>query len=60
MKNLEKKWWIQKDETVEEIKKKVGQGVDVEKERYVRDSEVCWFNDRWLYDLIHPFLRTDK
>lgn len=21
---------------------------------YVRDSEICWFNDQWLYDLVMP------
>ena len=47
----------QKDATVEELKKEVGENVNIEQERYVRDSEVCWFDDRWLYDLIHPFLR---
>ena len=48
----------QQDKTIEEIKKEVGQTKNIEHERYVRDSEVCWFNDDWLYDLIHPFLRT--
>ncbi len=48
----------QEDATVEDLKKKVGSDVNIEQERYVRDSEVCWFNDQWLYDLIHPFLRT--
>tara|TARA_B100001094_G_scaffold318817_1_gene362845 strand:+ start:81 stop:854 length:774 start_codon:yes stop_codon:yes gene_type:complete len=48
----------QQDETLEELKTKLGKDVNVEQNRYVRDSEVCWFNDRWLYDLIHPFLRT--
>ena len=48
----------QSDKTVEEIKAEIGENKNVESERYVRDSEVCWFNDRWLYDLIHPFLRT--
>ncbi len=35
----------------QELKK---QGVT---EAYVRDSEVTWLADRWLYDLIHPFIR---
>jgi len=48
----------QSDKTVEEIKAEIGEDKNVESERYVRDSEVCWFNDGWLYDLIHPFLRT--
>ena len=48
----------QQDKTVEELKSQVGDNKDIEQERYVRDSEVAWFSDRWLYDLIHPFLRT--
>ena len=48
----------QSDKTIEEIKAEIGEDKNVESERYVRDSEVCWFNDSWLYDLIHPFLRT--
>ena len=46
----------QKDETVEDIKKRVGEDENIEQTRYVRDSEVAWFNDDWLYDLIHPFI----
>jgi len=26
------------------------------KHTYVRDSEVAWLNDQWLYDLIHPYI----
>ncbi len=48
----------QHDQTIEDLKEKLGKDVNVEQNRYVRDSEVCWFNDVWLYDLIHPFLRT--
>jgi PKHD-type hydroxylase len=47
----------QSDKTIEDIKKDIGDK-DIEQSRYIRDSEVCWFNDDWLYDLIHPFLRT--
>ena len=51
----------QKDETVEDIKKRVGEDKNIEQTRYVRDSEVAWFNDQWLYDLIHPFIhRANK
>ena len=51
----------QKDETVEDIKKRVGEDKNIEQTRYVRDSEVAWFNDDWLYDLIHPFIhRANK
>ena len=48
----------QEDKTIEELKEKLGKDINVEQNRYVRDSEVCWFSDTWLYDLIHPFLRT--
>lgn len=48
----------QQDKTIEELKSQVGENKDIEQERYVRDSEVAWFSDIWLYDLIHPFLRT--
>ena len=27
------------------------------KEVYVRDSEVSWLNDQWIYDLVHPFIQ---
>lgn len=27
------------------------------RDTYVRDSEITWFNDRWLYDLIHPWIK---
>ena len=30
-------------------------GVDVDK-AYVRDSEISWLNDKWLYDLFHPYV----
>jgi len=49
----------QADKTIEDIKKETGKdGKEIESEKYVRDSEVSWLSDRWLYDLIHPFLRT--
>jgi len=48
----------QSDKTIEQIKEEVGSDKNIEQERYVRDSEVCWFNDDWLYQLVHPFLRT--
>jgi len=46
----------QGDKTISDIKEKIGEDVNVETERYVRDSEVSWLNDQWLYDMIHPFL----
>ena len=48
----------QVDKTIEEVKKEIGSDKDVEQERYVRDSEVCWFDDNWLYQLVHPYLRS--
>ena len=45
--------------TMEDLKKDTGLDVrEVEKKYYVRDSEVCWFNDQWMYDLIYPYLNT--
>ena len=34
------------------LKKK---GIDVEK-AYVRDSYISWLNEKWLYDLFHPYV----
>ena len=48
----------QSDKTIEEVKAEVGEDKNIEQERYVRDSEISWLNDQWLYDLIHPYLRT--
>ena len=48
----------QSDKTIEEVKAEVGEDKNIEQERYIRDSEISWLNDQWLYDLIHPFLRT--
>ena len=39
---------------------KTEQGIaeaDLEKARYIRDSEVSWMNDQWLYDLVYPYLK---
>ena len=30
-------------------------GIDSEK-LYVRDSDVSWLNDKWLYDIFHPYI----
>ena len=48
----------QQDKTIEEIKSQVGEDKNIEQERYVRDSEVAWFNNPWLYDLIHPLFKN--
>lgn len=34
------------------LKKK---GVDISK-AYVRDSHISWLNDRWMYDIFHPYV----
>jgi PKHD-type hydroxylase len=34
------------------LKKK---GIDVSK-AYVRDSHISWLNDKWMYDLFHPYV----
>ena len=47
----------QGDKTTEQIITEMGiSGSDVEKSRYIRDSEVTWMNDQWLYDRIYPFI----
>ena len=30
---------------------------DSNSKHYVRDSNVSWLNDKWIYDLIHPFIQ---
>ena len=30
-------------------------GIDSEK-TYVRDSEISWLNDKWIYDIFHPYV----
>ena len=43
----------QADKTTEQVKTELGvSDADVEKARYIRDSEVTWMNDQWLYDRI--------
>jgi len=42
----------QSDKTVEELKQEEEQLDNV----YIRDSEVSWINDQWLYDLVYPYL----
>jgi len=47
----------QDDKTLEDLKKETGiEGKEIEQNKYVRDSEVAWLNDQWLYDLVHPFV----
>ena len=28
----------------------------VDEKTYIRDSEVCWLNDQWIYDLVYPLI----
>jgi len=38
---------------------KTTQEIDYNKgNTYIRDSEVCWLNDQWLYDLFTPYIET--
>jgi PKHD-type hydroxylase len=47
----------QADKTTEEVKTELGvSDADVEKARYIRDSEITWMNDQWLYDIVYPYL----
>jgi len=54
----------QKDKSLEEFKKELksrklsDKKINdlLKKESYVRDSEVSWINDQWIYDLVWPFL----
>ena len=41
----------QNDKDFEDLK---SENIDVNNS-YVRDSEVTWLNDDWIYDLIIPF-----
>ena len=31
---------------------------EVDENAIVRDSKICWLEDRWLYELLQPFLHT--
>jgi PKHD-type hydroxylase len=47
----------QSEKTVEELSKQIGKSEqEIHKESYVRDSEICWLNDNWLYNMVNPFL----
>ena len=48
----------QDSKTLEDLKKESGKDYIDHHTRYIRDSEVAWFNDDWLYKLIHPFIHT--
>jgi len=40
------------DKTIDDLKEKKEELDNV----YIRDSEVSWLNDQWLYDLVYPYL----
>jgi len=47
------------DRTFEEISKDENIPLDqVEKQKYIRDSEVAWLTDSWIYDLVVPYIKT--
>ena len=47
----------QADKTIEQVKTEMGiSDADVDNSRYIRDSEVTWMNDQWLYDTILPYV----
>lgn len=47
----------QEEKTTEEVKTELGvSDADIEKARYIRDSEITWMNPQWLYDRIYPFI----
>lgn len=48
----------QESKTLDDLKKESGKDFIDNRTRYVRDSEVAWFNDDWLYQLIHPYIHT--
>ena len=49
----------QNDKTLDDIsKEKNFKRTEVENKTYIRDSEVSWLNEKWLYDLILPYLHS--
>lgn len=44
------------DLTVEEILNKNPDEKNVVENNYIRDSEVCWLNEPWMYEMILPFI----
>jgi PKHD-type hydroxylase len=44
------------DLTIEEIKLKNPDQENVKENNYIRDSEVCWLNEPWMYEMILPFI----
>ena len=47
------------DKTLQDLaKEKNISTTEAEQNVYVRDSEVAWLGDQWLYDLILPYIHT--
>ena len=45
------------DETLEDRVKKSGKSTeDVVKNSYIRDSEITWLTNEWIYDIIKPYI----
>ena len=45
--------------TMDDMKRDIGgAGEDLDTGHYVRDSEICWLNDQWLYDMVWPHVLT--
>lgn len=44
------------DKTIEEMKAEYGE--DIDDKTYIRDSEVSWLNDKWIFDTIQPYVRV--
>lgn len=48
-----------KEKTIQEIAlEKNVSAADAEKMIYVRDSEVAWLNEKWIFDLITPYIHS--
>jgi len=59
MEKIEKNLEPMNDLSVEDIKKlKNISAKDIENKTYIRDSEVSWLSDQWLYDLILPYVEN--
>ena len=49
----------QTDKTLDELKNEIGD--NAHDKSYVRDSQVAWLTDTWIYDLVLPFIhRANK
>jgi len=47
------------DQTFEDISKEENIPLDqIEKQKYIRDSEIAWLTDSWIYDLVLPYVKS--